>query len=249
MIPWLYETTPLGIEASRRHSGAFGSSSQEDPWRLDGDQDRCPPAASGRSAPRMDNRSIGTDSYEFESLDARNECSGNAIAGTQIPSGPATPPDGFRAQDTGSAFGTESARLWLAPRSMGWAHSRRAPEEAFWDWFEGTPSADVDAPTGLPHEAGWPCLPSSSQRGCPSFPGGVKKNSKPLGLMKPLSSRMRPALLSTPAWGAVGPSGESGCGFRPRVSTNNGSISPAGWLRSWDDMESSEPLTATEKGS
>ena len=107
-------------------------------------------------------------------------------------------------------------------RAVGRADGGGAPEAALRDRGASPTGAAVDAPPGVPPEAGQPRVPAGTSHSGPAVPAGVKKNWRPWARLRRWSSKTRPGLPCTRAWGGGGPDAASGFASQPPVSIGSG---------------------------
>ena len=158
-----HEKSRTDVNPPFRQEGTATLFGRTDSGSLGRDKDCCFAAGIRRAASRLDLRGLGFDPHEFRPLDSwcKRRWGRNAEAkGDTGSSLPAREPSG---EDPGEAVRAVARVVWAEPSALGRPDVGEAFEAAVWDNAESPASPEVDAPIGLPDEAGQLLLPAGQQ--------------------------------------------------------------------------------------
>lgn len=179
MVSCLHEKPILEVNASGGQPRVSALHGPASPGSRCGNEGRSFIADTGGSASGMDRQRIGDDASEPESLDAQGERAGNESPRTREATRAARSDNAKGSSAIGGSPGTVSLGVWAEPGSVGRTHPGGAPEAPLWNHLEGPAGPVLDAPVGLPPEAGWVLLSASQERRSSAISPGLKKNCDP----------------------------------------------------------------------
>lgn len=205
MLNWMHEKSHAGIDPYGSQQEATVSHGRGDPRRLDWDKDCCFVAGAGRSASWMDNRGLGPNAHEPDSVDScgeRRRAGGLKIQAQTWKTRPISPK---ASENSRGPLGGFASKVWVESSSVGRPHVGGSLKASLRDNPKSKAGPEVDASAGIPPEAGQLLVSSSSIPRGQEVPQGFKKN---LGCWVPRrlwSSRTRQALACIPDWAEGGP--------------------------------------------
>lgn len=163
MLRWVHEKPHINFNTSRSQKGSTFSIRPNHPWSLDWNKDCCLVIVDRRAEARMDKRSLGFDSDEFEPLDSCCEPERVGCASASNSVGSAESANVQHAEGACLSLREEPRRVWFKPGALGWAHCGGTPEAVVWLKANGEASSAMDASAGVSVEASRLCLSSSSR--------------------------------------------------------------------------------------
>jgi hypothetical protein len=177
MIPCFHEKSDINVNASRSKQRAFTGHGTANPGSPHGDKDCSSIADTGGSASGVDRRRVRVDASELKPLDAPGERSRVKGLGTGKAAWASAAFNPKSSAAIGGGFREASFGIWVAASSMGRSHLSGASEASVWDNLEGASSSVLDAPIGVPTEAGGIYVSSREERRGQAISSGLKKNS------------------------------------------------------------------------
>jgi len=163
MLFSMHEKSRADVNPPFCQEGATARFGRTDSGSLGRDKDRCFAADIRGAASRLDLRGLGIDPHELKSLDSWRKCGWGRNAEAEGDPGPSLPARKPSEEDSGETLGTVSRVVWAKPSALGRPNAGDAFEAAVWDKAESPASPEVDAPIGLPDEAGQLLLPAGQQ--------------------------------------------------------------------------------------
>lgn len=194
MLSWLHEKPFSDFGSPRSEERASFSLGRGNPWGLGRDKDRRLAFGPRGPASRMDNGSLGLNSYESEPLDPCGEPRRSAGFTTEAEAWQAHWLSAQGANNHRRTPGEIAARLWAESSAVGWANFGDPLKAALWDNLKGKAGPEMDASLGVSAEASQLHLSASESRRGPEVPQGFKKNLRRWERGKRWSSRTRRAL-------------------------------------------------------
>jgi len=236
MICFRHEESNVNFEAFRSKPRAPFVLCPKNPGGLYWVKDSGFVADIGGSASGVDNRGIGADASEFESMDAQSKPrrGGSLKNKTQ-----AWTPSSIGSEDClriGGSVKKVSPRFWDKSNSVGWPDPGGSPESTLWHKDKSASGSVLASSIGLPFKKGELHLFAGSARRSQRVSEGIKKNFKILSLGRLLFLKMKRGLPCIPGWVEDGPNVVCGCVFPPIASTVRGSIFLDGWLLFWGEL-------------
>src|SRR3990172_7682578 len=165
MLIWLHEKPHFDFNPWRGPKRSTSSFRPDHSWGLDWNKDCCPVVGNRGAKARMDKRGLGLNSDELEPLDSFREPRRVGCASASNSIGPADSVNVQHAEGACLSLRKEPGRVRFKPCSLGRAHRGGAPKAAVWPKANGEASSALDASAGVPVEASWLCLSSSSRGG------------------------------------------------------------------------------------
>lgn len=154
MVRFLHEKSNRNGNTSGSEPRAATRHGTAHPGSPHGNKDRGALAGTGGPASRVDRRRAGDNASELESLDASGKRSWNRGFGAGEAAGAPATVDAKGAKAVRGRSREVSFCIWAPEGPMGRPHPRGPSEASVRDNPEGSSGAVLDAPVGVPAEAG-----------------------------------------------------------------------------------------------